>query len=607
MGGRYIFDLETDGLREDLSKIHCIGLHNIDTHSYTHFGPNEYNEATGILSEADVIIGHNIIGFDVPAIQKVVPGWSTRAVIRDTLVMTRLIWPHVKDKDFDRAKAGKLPKKLIGRHSLEAWGYRLGNYKGDFKGPWDTYTPEMAEYMDQDVAVTLDLWQRIEKHLEAWGVDPYDPSPSPRKDCVELEHRVAEIVEKVQRHGWAFDVPKAAALVGALTEEKQKLEEKLQKAFPPQTVTETFTPKVNNRKLGYVKGEPFEKKWEVHFNPASRQQIGARLKELGWKPTEFTPNGQPKVDEAVLSTLDYPEAKLLSEYLMIDKRLGQVSNGKEGWLRKQQDGRIHGRIMAGGAHTGRMTHSNPNIAQVPANDKPFGKQCRELFKADEGYTFVGCDADGLELRDLAGYMAQWDGGDYVKTVLEGDKAHGTDMHSINARAIGCDRDTAKVFFYAMIYGAGDRKLGEIVGNPNQGTAAKKRLMKGVPALGALIKTVQRRIDTRGYIVGLDGRRLHARSTNAALNTLLQSAGAIQMKRALVILYDTLTNLGWRFGEEYSIVGLIHDEWQANVKPNLETAYRAVAEESIREAGRYYSFKCPLDAQSKAGANWSETH
>jgi DNA polymerase-1 len=165
-----------------------------------------------------------------------------------------------------------------------------------------------------------------------------------------------------------------------------------------------------------------------------------------------------------------------------------------------------------------------------------------------------------------------------------------------------------VFFYAMIYGAGDAKLGETLKKgAAAGRVARANLMQGVPALGALVKAVHNRVETKGFLVGLDGRRLKARAKNAALNTLLQSAGAVQMKRGLIILWDALAAKGWQFGREFALVGLIHDEWQANVLPDLAKEYGETAAQSIRDAGTFYNFKCPLDGQFAVGSSWKDTH
>jgi DNA polymerase I len=604
MPGRYIFDLESDGLLNELTKIHCLALIDIDTGKPHSFDPREVQWGVGLLTDADLIVGHNIIGFDIPALEKVY-GFKTRALVRDTLVCTRLMWPHVKDDDFRRKN---FPKQLIGRHSLEAWGHRLGKYKGDYKGGWENWSPEMHEYMEQDVRVTYELWQRIVQEASRWGVPLTDDAPPPRLDCIELEHRVASIVEQVQGHGFRFNSTEAAALYAKISSRKAEVERELLQTFPPREVVTIVTPKATNKKYGNVKGVPREKRTSIVFNPASRQEVGVRLRELGWKPTAFGKDGSPTVDEEILASLTFPQAKLLSEFYMLDKRLGTIGNGKEAWLRHEKNGRLHGRIHSGGAHTGRMTHSNPNLAQVPGNHAPFGEECRSLFRADPGHVLVGCDADALELRDLAGYMAAWDDGAYVETVLRGDKSRGTDMHTLNAKAIGCSRDEAKVFFYAMIYGAGDAKLGETLGkDAAYGKKARENLMKGVPALGALIKAVQDKMERVGYITGLDGRRLRARSRNAALNTLLQSAGAVQMKRGLVLLYDRCIERGWEWGKDFAIVALVHDEFQASVRPELADEYGQIAVQAIRDAGSFYSFKCPLDGQYKIGGSWKETH
>lgn len=616
MSGRYVFDLESNGLLPELTKIHCLGIRCLDTGEvWSIEGTDDLGLLEGLhrLKNANLIVGHNIIGFDIKAIQKLHPWWKPKGLVRDTIVLTRLMWPHIADNDHERVRREAkrkpiFPKKLIGAHSLAAWGYRLGEYKGDYDGGWENWSPEMQAYMDQDVEVTWRLWQRCCEEADKWGVPMEDPNPPPRKDCIDLEHRVARIVDKVVDHGFRFDFNNAVNLLAKLTARKQQLVEELQTVFPPKVVETLFVPKVNNKTRGYVKGVPFIKKTTVPFNPSSRQMIAERLQGLGWKPEEYGKDGTPTVDDEILQALPYPEAKVLAEYFVVDKRVGQISAGKEAWLKHEKSGRIHGRILSGGAHTGRMTHSKPNLAQVPGNHAPYGEECRACFVADLGMVLVGCDADALELRDLAGYMAAWDEGAYINTVLKGDKKLGTDMHTLNAKAIGCDRDTAKVFFYAMIYGAGDAKLGAILG---KGAAAGKRarlnLLNGVPALGALVNAVAARVKSKGYIIGLDGRRLKARSENAALNTLLQSAGAIQMKRGLVVLVEALEGLGWEWGTDYAIVGLIHDEWQTNVRPELVEEFKTIAPQAIRSAGEYYSFKCPLDGQAKEGKTWAQTH
>ena len=587
-----IFDIETDGLLDSLSKVHCIGIKDGQTGDSESYSGARILQALDRLATADVIVGHNILGFDIPALRNVY-GFESTALVRDTLVLSRLFWPHVKDNDMNRSEH---PRKLIGSHSLKAWGYRLGEHKTEYEAGFDEWSQELVDYMMQDIEVNYKLWLECEKQSLKWGTPMYSGG------CIELEHEVAQLCHETELHGIAFDESKAIDLTAKLTKRKAELTYELQEIFPPIQQVEEFIPKVNNKARGYQKGVPFNKITVQEFNPASRQQVASRLTTMGWKPREFSPSGHPKVDEAVLSKLPYPEAQALAEYFLLIKRLGQVADGKNGWLRLCKAGRIHGRIHSGGTHTGRMSHSHPNLAQIPSTRAPYGVECRACFIPDRGQVLVDADAEALELRCLAAYMSYYDNGEYIKTVLEGDKDKGTDMHTINATAIGCDRDTAKVFFYALIYGAGLAKLGEILGGgAGKGKSAKGRLMKALPALAQLIQVCQTKVQTKGYLVGLDGRRLTPRSEGAALNTLLQSAGAVLMKKALAI-----------FASEYlpqgsHIVGIVHDEILCTVDPDKAEEIGEALVHSIRRAGEFYQFRCELDAQYQIGSSWDKIH
>lgn len=631
-----LFDIETNGLIPQLDRIHCIVIKDADTGDAIGYadqpGYRPVAEALDRLAEADTIVGHNIIGFDIPAIQKLRPDWKPRGRVRDTLVMARVVWP--KDKLIERdyaLKAGgaPLPGNLIGAFSLEAFGYRLGEYKGDFKGPWEVWTPEMHEYMMQDGEVTDRLWKRLLR--ENWSEDSYD-----------LEHEVAEIVSRQERYGFLFDQNGARILLSKLTGRKQEIEIALQESFPPLEIRTPFIPQATNSKFGYVKGVPTEKVTIKTFNPASRDHIAERLKMLGWVPDEMTEGGKPKVDETTLGKVPYPEAAPLAEYLMVEKRLGQLYTGKEAWMLKVNDetGRIHGRVNSNGALTGRMTHSTPNMGQVPSGGSPYGHECRALFTVPEDRLLVGADADALELRCLAHFMARYDNGDYVRVVLEGKKEEGTDIHSVNSRALGLDpkqrytigtgtptgRDIAKVWFYAFIYGAGDEKLGTILGkigpktlNHRSGkmedrTAAaagkrsRARFLSNLPALGSLTEAVKLTAKTRSVLKGLDGRLLYVRSDHAALNTLLQSAGAIIMKKGLVLLDRSLQREhGLVPGRDYEFVANVHDEWQIEVRAEFAELVGTLAVESIRLAGEAFDFRCPLAGQYQIGKTWADTH
>ena len=597
-----IFDLETNGLLDTLDTIHCIVTYDTETGEYQRYNdqdddtPSIY-EGIHTLENADAICGHNIQQFDVKAIKKRA-GKFNHGKIVDTLIISRLIWTDLKDRDYIRIAKKDCPKefrKLIGSHSLKAWGYRLGILKDGFgdTNDWSTWSKEMEDYCHRDVEVTVRLWEAIAKQ---------DYS----QEAIDLEHRVAEILGYQESFGWRFDEEKAEVLLAKLTKRLSVIDAKLQETFQPwQAYVGRFIPKANNKKYGYVKGVPVEKYKTKVFNPASRDHIADRLQTLyGWKPKEFTEAGKPKVDEGVLKGLQYEPVPLLIEYLVISKRLGQLAEGRNAWLKSVKNGRIHGRVNHNGAVTGRMTHSKPNVAQVPASHSPFGKYCRELFTVDEGYKLVGADASGLELRCLAHYMAKWDNGRYVKEILEGD------IHSANQKAAGLPtRDQAKTFIYALIYGGGDAKIGEIVGKGHiTGKKLKQKFFKNLPALGTLLDRVGTQVNLNKHLRGLDGRRINIRKAYSAPNALLQGAGALIMKQALVIAWnEAIINKGYILGEDFMPVGNIHDELQWQVKEEHAENFGKIFVDAMRRAGEHFSFRCPIDGEYKIGDSWAETH
>jgi DNA polymerase-1 len=629
MNDRLMFDVETNGFLEKLTVIHSIVLKDVDTGDLYSYHGKRIPEGLARLAAAKMIIGHNVLKFDLPAIRKVYPSFTYKGIVVDTLLLSRLVFSDIKKQiDFDLQKKGRLPGNMMGKHSLESWGYRLGNYKGEYMDwckangiadPWAEWRPEMQTYCEQDVEVNLALFLRLLKRMEnqRW-----------RGECVSLEHDVLRIVLRQITYGFAFDETAATALHVELTKHRLRLEDELQKAFPPREIKTPFVPKANNKPRGYVKGVLTYKVRTEVFNPSSRPMIAERLKlKYGWEPTEFTEDGKPKMDEGTLEGLPWPEAKLLNEYFMVEKRLAALANGKQAWLKHVRNGAIHGDVDTMGTFTGRMSHKRPNTGQVPSCDVPYGKQCRALFVARKGRVVVGCDADALELRNLAHFMAAYDGGAYIETVLKGDKSKGTDMHSVNARAMGLDpvkkytvgaielagREIAKTFFYAFIYGAGAEKLGTIIGKPRgaaaraAGAKLKASFLKGLPALQKLIDALTAKIKVQGFIYGIDGRTLPIRSAHAALNTLLQSAGAIVMKKALVILDGSLSRAGLAYGDDYEFVANVHDEFQIECKPEHADTVGKFAAEAIRAAGHHFNFRCPLDGQYKVGKSWAETH
>lgn len=608
-----LFDIETNGLLEDTTKVHCICAMDYKTGEQWRFNVNENNFDAFFHLALDypVLIAHNGLCFDIPALRKLYPNYMEdldEKGVRcfDTLVATRLIWTDVANDDFARIRSKKLPvefpKKLIGRHSLKAWGYRLGEYKDDYaevtENAWDHWSQEMEDYCMQDVVVLGKLYDHILKQN-------YSP------EALSLEHEFQEVIFRQEQAGVLFDVKKATELYAQLASRRDILKTELQEIFPPKNEVEIFVPKRDNKVRGYKAGVPIERVHTIPFNPASREQIGERLTGLGWIPSEFTETGQPMVDETVLESLfnKYPVTKKLAEFLSLSKIIGMLAEGNNAWLKLYDKGhKIHGRVVTNGAVTGRCTHNSPNLAQIPARGE-YGRISRSLFVAPDGMQMVGCDASGLELRMLASYMARYDRGNYAHEILTGD------IHTRNQIAAGLPtRNDAKTFIYAKLYGAGDEKLGSIVApdaspsvQKRKGKELQRKFDKAIPALKRLTEDVQAAASKRKYLFGIDGRRLNIRSQHSALNTLLQSAGAVMMKYATVILHKLAKEEGYILGADYVEVLHVHDEFQLNCKPEASKVLGCLAVQAIELAGKHFGFPCPTTGEYKIGKNWAETH
>ena len=617
-----VFDIETNGLLPDVNKIHCVASEDTVTGEKRVSNRNKMSDMLDhltMIQDAPEISGHNIIGYDIPVIQKMYPWFKPKGVIRDTLTMSSVIYPNMMDADYAMsAKRTWIAPFLFGRHSLESWGARLGCPKDDYKArckekgidPWAEWNQDMEDYCVQDVTTNVTLYKKLaaKKYSE---------------ECLELEHHTQTIIARQERHGFLFDVEAAGKLYGKLKLREQELFSVLEKQYPSWEIKlPDFIPKRNNKTKGYVAGVPVPRSKTVVFNPSSNDHVAYVLqRDYKWKPQEYTKSGKVKVDAEILGALKYKGIEELVEYATIAKRISQIATGNQAWLKKYRvsNSRMHGSVKTNGAVTGRMTHSHPNMAQVPASYSPYGTECRALFGVPKGKKLVGCDADGLELRCLAHYMALFDGGKYAETVVKGRKEDGTDAHSVNQKAVGLNtRDNAKTYFYALIYGAGDEKLGSIVYEDMNkktrpkaskalfmklGKASKVNLEENLPALAKLTKAVKKKAKATGHLVALDGRLLPVRNQHAALNVLLQGCGAIIMKKALCLLDDHAREVG----HDYEFTANVHDEFQAEVLEEQAKSFGDFACLSIEEAGLYYNFRCPLAGSSAIGDNWSQTH
>ena len=600
---RAFFDIETDGL--EATKVHCICamLDNDETTVYNFIG----GEANGLFRKwlasegVDTLVGHNIINFDVPVLRRIT-GMDWDFNLRDTLVLSRLHNPS-----------------LDGGHSLRAWGERLGDYKDDYQGGWEEYSHDMLTYCQQDVRVTKALYNYFVKHLTF-------------SEAVDLEHTTAEIIKQQTDNGMILNEERAYELLAEMKEKVLDIEDEVHERFKPLPVwvdlphpgskTHNKDGSISKRYQAQLdKGAHFYDELDglvddvehgawgyfdyPEFNLGSRQQIAKYLQHFGWKPKEFTDKGNPIVDEKVLKSVKIPEAQLIVDYLTITKRVAMVKS----WVDaiNERTGRVHGKVNPCGAVTGRMTHSNPNCAQVPATkygkdgkilwgfEGGYGADCRNLWTVPKGYKLVGCDASGLELRMLAHYMND---DKYTNEILNGD------IHSANQKSAGLQtRDQAKTFIYAFLYGAGDSKIGEVAGGgAKRGRILKKNFLDNTPALKQLREKVTQS-SGKGWVTGLDGRKLHIRSQHSALNTLLQSAGAVIMKKALVLL----DQYAKQYNIDYKFVLNVHDEFQCEVREDQADFFGGLAVGSIVQAGKSFKLNCPLDGEYKVGETWQQTH
>jgi DNA polymerase I len=484
---RLVFDIETNGLADQATKAHCSVIADLDSDQINTYGPEQIAAALKHLARADYLTGHNICGFDLPLLHRLYD-WAPapECTIVDTLVASRLILPHIDDLD-DKATAMGDPAlgKLLGRHSLEAWGARLGIPKiGADITDWSVWTPEMQERCAGDVAICKVLWRFL-------APDGYS------KQAMELEHRTAVICNRITADGVPFDTKAAERLRRQWTTRRSVLEAQLSQEFPG-------------------------------TNLNSRVQIAALLEARGWVPGKYTEKTkQPKIDDELLETIPviYPEFTGLAEHYTLGRRLGQLADGDKAWLKHiGEDERIHGTIVHIGTPHSRAAHFNPNLAQVPnpKRGKPLAAECRALFHHAGDWLFVACDQAGLQDRCFSHYLAAFDGGDYGQSFIAGK-----DTHWATATALGLissERDKAnklhtalregsKSFRYGFLFGMRAKRAGEIIANivhsaqqidpsyrgpSTDGAQALRRFEAATPGLKQLRSWKRRPRETDGY-------------------------------------------------------------------------------------------------------------
>lgn len=801
-----IADIETDGLLKKLTRIHVLVVRDAATretfvfrHRDAHpafeafpvtqpgvlFDVEEENtipQGIEMLMNGGTLVGHNFIGFDIPAMRKVYPYFQPRGNVRDSLVLTRVIMPDTKDIDYPMWRAGRMPGKLVGKHSLDAWGYRTGARKGDYsaemeklgKDPWASWNQDMEDYCVGDVDVTEVLWAAIVKEL-------------PPEACVVDEHETHDLAAAIERNGFPFNIGGALKLTEDLQYAYEIVAADAKAAFGPWYApekkvrvgiewddpdgankkkfaedmyaieTETKPAKMqryHKRRPAFGENLDPSRTWwgdvtlpkrtmkitsvtggkcirseavlnpetgfydhaycrikQMDFNPGSRDQVIDRFQQVyDWVPKkhEFTENGTPEINDEVLRALKHiPVAEKLAECFFLKKYLGQIANGKQSWTKAydQNTGCIHCYINTGGTVSGRCSHVNPNLGQVPSVDeKPvwikisqdpktveriahlkemttargctepeatvalaklrnletdtkkinplmlgnsgqllpscftfdgeekeeapvlgrpgeYGWECRSLFGVPPGWLQCGIDLSGIEFRCLAELTLPFDDGELIDVIRSGQ-----DIHVFNQKKTGItSRGIIKRCLYGLMYGAGDYKLGvtadpSLAGDEHLAIALGKRIreqiMQGLPALNEAIKLVRRQAEG-GYLIGLDGRKLHCRQEYSALNLRLQSNAALLAKKWLCLTEREALRRGWDHGwysdrnkdgqGDFAMMAFVHDEQQSAVRPEFIREFGKIGTDAALEAGKHFKFVCPIEAKAKFGTTWAECH
>tara|TARA_R110002051_G_scaffold311605_1_gene385691 strand:- start:41 stop:1681 length:1641 start_codon:yes stop_codon:yes gene_type:complete len=542
-----VVDIETNGLKNEATEIHCIVAKEYTTGKVKTWVQEECEQFGKWSKLVDTFIMHNGLSFDAPLLNKFTNSSIQSNQIRDTLLESQLFNP-IRDKG----------------HSLKAWGEKLNFNKGEVES-FDYYTPAMLEYCKQDVELTFKVAKYLEKERKNFS-----------KESLNLENQIRIILDQQEENGFTLNLRKASELVATLQDEADILVEKAQNMFPPTEIQ-------LKTKVKYIP-----------FNIGSRKQIGERLIEKGWKPKLKTNKGNIIVSEEVLKSINIPEAKMFSRYLLLQKRVAQIKS----WIELcDKDNKVHGKVMTLRTITGRMAHNSPNMAQVPAVYSPYGKECRDCWTVSDltKYSLVGTDASGLELRCLAHYMNDTK---FTNELLTGD------IHTANMEMAGlADRDQAKTFIYAFLYGAGAAKIGKIVGEgAKKGQQLIDRFLSNMPALNALRTKVQN-ASGAGIIRGLDGRLLHIRSPHSALNTLIQGAGAVVCKQWLLEIMSSIKVARI----DAKLVASIHDEYQFEVNNNSITTFGEITKQAMKKTQQILKLNCDLDSEWKVGKTWASTH
>ena len=418
---------------------------------------------------------------------------------------------------------------------------------------------------------------------------PLPPIP----EWLTLEHQVQQILTQQEEHGWYFNEQAARELESTLRREYESTTQLLQQRHAFVRGSE-FSPKRTNKRTGYVEGARFTKLKDL--NPTSRDHIAWILQtHYGWTPSLMTSTGKPVINETVLKDIGTDIALQFLKLLDLTKQLGMISEGVNAWQKLvTTSSRIHHHCSVA-TSTFRCAHRKPNLAQVPSDER-----FRKLFTASPNHVMVGADLSGIELRMLAHYLARYDKGRYTEILLTGD------IHATNAERIGITRSQVKTVTYAFLYGAGDRKIGVSYDKQlsdeaaaKKGREIRKAYVDAIPGLKELLAAVHKASE-RGYVLGLDHRRILCDSRHKSLNYLLQGSSAILAKRWMVLANEHLPKTARQ-------LAFVHDELQFEAESHEVDDLKFLLELTAAQAGEYYKMRCPVAAESKSGTTWADVH
>lgn len=610
-----IFDIETDNLYHKVTKLHCIALKRIgidnDVLLFDTLN-NNISEGLNILKSADRLIGHNIIQYDIPVLKKLYNINLTDNVL-DTFNLSMICYPEYQ------------------KHGLEDWGARLGFEKFNpvtgceytdeewkerkkIKNTvWDKYTPEMGAYCKQDVRVTeLVLWK--------CNIDEIDPK------VIEISNKFSQIIADQVNNGCLIDKEGLLALQAKIEVEEKRASEELLKQLPTFIDYDFKTYKRNNTNKGIKAGDIEAIKIETPFNLQSTYHWMRYLKDkYNFEPPLVRRKGKeeptPSLDDEVLASIEdkYPEVKDLLLWKTANKIRKMIYTGDTSVYNLLDEyGVVRGSVKTDGTVSGRCAHSNPNLATMPGvrtNDNgpilgikgKYAYEVRSLFIPRPGFVQVGFDAKGLEYMCLAHYI---NNKHFSVDVIENG-----DIHTWTQKTLGFEsRKQAKTFEYAYLYGAGKKKLADGLSSGTGHTVTVndvnkyiKKFTDALPGLQKLHDNLSEQFRTKGTITGLDKRELHARSEHSLLNLLLQSSGAVVMKQCLIFFKEELDKSGLVLHRDYSFLLNIHDEIQAEVKPDKVELYKECAQRAVDRTNKELKLNCKLQIDIKVGKSWAECH